>query len=252
MTRRFGILGAATTMMTLALAACHDPAGIDETPSITELPRQLSASETEVIRASNRFAFDLAGRISHPDSSFFVSPLSASMTLGMILNGADGETHAQMTDVLGFSGLPEEEVNGSYESLIELLTGLDPTVEMTIGNAVWLRDGFGVLPSFRDRVREFFGARVESLDFSAPSATETINGWASDATNGRIEEIVEPPIPPNIVAFLMNAIYFKGTWTTQFDPDDTAPAPFHLPDGTTTEVPMMEARDVQARMNGTR
>jgi len=104
---------------------------------------------------------------------------------------------------------------------------------------VWIRDGFAVLEPFQDAVRASFDARVANLDFADPSAAETMNAWARDATNGRIDDVVEPPIDPTTVLFLMNAVFFKGTWTTQFDPGNTAPAPFHLRDGSTVEVPMM-------------
>jgi len=104
-------------------AACGDSGtGLGPVEEITELPRQLSTSEEEVIRAGNRFAFDLARRVSAPDSNFFVSPFSASVALGMTMNGADGETWSQMRATLGFGELGQEEINASYRDLIELLT----------------------------------------------------------------------------------------------------------------------------------
>lgn len=212
-----------------------------DTPKITELPRQLSTSEQEVIRASNRFAFDLAAEITVPDSSFFLSPLSASMALGMTMNGAAGETYEQMRATLGFGSLPRDEINASYASLMELLLGLDPTVEVALGNSIWYDSTrMAVRDSFIETVREPFDAEVAGLDFSDPGAPGTINAWVSDATNGKIEEIVPDPIPPLVAMYLINAIYFQGDWTVQFDPDRTAEADFHRPDGSTVGVPMME------------
>lgn len=227
--------------------ACGDsPTGPDPVQRITELPRPLSGAEEVVIGAGNRFAFDLAGRVVRPDSNVFVSPLSASMALGMTMNGAEGETWSQMRETLGFGELSEEEIDASYRDLLELLTGLDPSVEIAIGNSVWITEGFPVLASYQDAVREFFDARVETLDFAAPGAAETINAWVRGVTRNLIDGIVQDPIDPDIVVFLINAIYFKGSWTTQFDPDHTAPAPFHLADGSQVEVPTMQARDVPA------
>ncbi len=232
----------------LATAGCDlftdPPDGVDE---ITELPRALSAAEVEVIEASNRFAFGLLGQASQPGENLFLSPLSASMALGMTMNGAAGETWNQMRDVLGFGslaeGLSEDEINASYASLLELLVGLDPVVETAIGNSVWTRQGFPVHANFLDAVRETFGAEVAELDFASPSASARINDWVRAATQGRIEDIVPAQIPRAVVMYLINAIYFKGSWTFRFDPSDTRTEPFHRDDGSTRTVPLMTLRE---------
>ena len=225
----------------LAAAGCGEsftgPSdGVDE---ITELPRALSAAEVELIAANNRFAFDLLAQANRPGDNLFLSPLSASMALGMTMNGAAGETWNQMRDALGFGNLAEEEINASYKSLLELLVGLDPSVETAIGNSVWTRQGFPVHADFLDAVREAFGAEVAELDFANPSAPARINEWVSDATRGRIEDIVPEAIPSAVIMYLINAIYFKGSWTLQFDPSDTRAEPFYLDDGSTRTVPLM-------------
>ena len=206
---------------------------------ITQLPRALTAGEIEVIGASNRFAFDLLARANRAGDNLFLSPLSASMALGMTMNGADGETLNQMRDVLGLGSLAEEEINASYKSLVELLVGLDRTVETAIGNSVWTRSGFPVYPDFLNAVREDFDAEAVELDFRSPSASRRINGWVRDATRGRIEDMVPDEIPWHVVMYLLNAIYFKGSWTFQFDPSETRTEPFHLDDGSTRSVPLM-------------
>ena len=229
------------TLLLLAAAGCResptDPSGgVNE---ITQLPRALSAAEGEIIGASNRFAFDLLAQANRPNDNLFLSPLSASMALGMTMNGAAGETWKQMRDVLGFGNLAQEEINASYESLLELLVGLDPAVETAIGNSVWTRLGFPVHSDFLDTVSETFDAEVAELNFASPSASVRINEWVKAATHGRIEDIVDEVIPPNVVMYLINAIYFKGSWTVRFDSSDTRPEPFHLDDGSTRTVPLM-------------
>ena len=231
---RFSIPAA---LLLLSAAGCDllTP-GVEE---ITRLPRALTAAEVEVIRASNRFAFDLLAQANRANDNLFLSPLSASMALGMTMNGAAGETWNQMRDVLGFGSLAEEEINASYKSLLALLVSLDPTVDMAIGNSVWTRRGFPVEPDFLDTVREAFGAEAAELDFASTSASERINEWVRDATHGRIEDIVPDVIPVEVVMYLLNAIYFKGSWTIRFDPSETRTEPFHLDDGSTRAVPLM-------------
>ena len=214
-------------------------------PAITELPRALSPTEIQTITASNAFGFELLRELldDEPDESIFLSPFSASMALGMTMNGADGETFEAMRSTLQFGELTDDEINAAYRGLLDLLSGLDPDVELAIGNSVWFRENLTVRQSFRDRVESSFDARVQGLDFSAPGAADVINGWASEATQGRIDEMIEPPIPGNIVAYLMNAVYFNAGWTRTFDPADTEPGEFERPDGTTATVEFMTKQD---------
>ena len=229
-------------LLLLAATGCGESLTGPGADEITELPRALSAAEVEVIKAGNRFAFDLLAQASRPGDNLFLSPLSASMALGMTMNGAAGETWNQMRDVLGFGSLAEDEINASYQSLIALLVELDPAVETAIGNSVWTRQGFPVHADFLDSVREWFDAEVAELDFANPAASGRINEWVKVATQGRIEDIVPAMIPDNVIMYLINAIYFKGSWTFRFDPDDTRTELFHLDDGSTRNVPLMTLR----------
>jgi serine protease inhibitor len=132
-----------------------------------------------------------------------------------------------------------EEVNQSYRDLIDLLVDLDPLVEVLIANSIWYRENLTLEEAFLHATREFFDARVSALDFGAPEASDTINGWVREHTKGLIEEIVPPAIPANIVMYLINAIYFKGDWASPFDRDLTQAGPFTLESGAQTTTDMM-------------
>ncbi len=220
----------------LALASC-DTIGPEER---TEPPRALTAQEEQLVEAEGRFGLTLFETISRdePGANVFLSPLSVSMALGMTLNGARGETRAAMEETLELAGLSQAEINASYRSLIDLLRGLDPGVTFTLANSIWYRQGFAVRQAFIDTSRKYFDAEVAALDFRSPEAPETINGWVSENTQGKIEEIVQD-IPRNVVMYLINAIYFKGTWQYQFDEEKTSEAPFTRADGAEVTVDMM-------------
>jgi serine protease inhibitor len=227
----------ALALLAGAAVACGEgPVG-----PITDLPRALTSGEAQLVAADNGFAFRLLGAIAQADAGTnrFISPLSVGMALGMAYNGAAGATADTMRLTLGFDGLTRDEINTSYRSLIDLLRGLDPSVEFAIANSVWYRPEFALDSAFLDRTERYFDAAVRPLDFASPDAAPTINRWVSDATHGRITSIVDAPIPPDIIAYLINAIYFKGTWTYQFPRDGTRPGPFYRADGTTRDVPMM-------------
>jgi serpin B len=225
----------------LLVSSCGDAAGPGGAAPIENLPRQLTVAEKQLISADNAFAWKLFREISaqEGDENIFVSPLSVAMALGMTYNGAAGSTREAMQQALELQGLTLEEVNQSYRDLIDLLQRLDPAVEFLLANSIWYRNGIALRQEFVDRSTQFFDAEVTALDFSDPSASSTINGWVSDKTNGRITEIAPNPIPWNMIAYLINAIYFKGDWTYQFDPAATASAQFTLADGSQTTVDMM-------------
>jgi len=219
---------------------------------IDRLPRELTGPELEAIRASNAFGLDLLREVRReaPGENAFLSPFSASMALGMTMNGADGATFDAMRSTLRFEGLSEAEINASYRGLLDLLVALDPAVEVAIGNAVWHRDHLVLRPEFRERVEASFDAMVRGLDFGDPASADTINRWVSESTSGRIDSMVDPPIPGQVVAYLMNAVYFKAGWTTPFDPKLTYRGPFRRPDGSTAEVDFM-LRDDTLRFHST-
>lgn len=226
----------------LVLAACSEaPVGPEAAPEpITHLPRELSVIERKIVARGNTFGLELFRRVHAKETApnVFLSPLSASMALGMAMNGAAGETHQGMRKALGFEGVSEEEVNEAYRSLLDVLQDLDPAVEFVIANSIWSRLGFPVLPSFYETAAEYFDAEARELDFDDPSAVETINEWIREKTNGRIDEGLDG-IGDEIMLFLINAIYFNGNWTQQFDPQRTRTAPFTRGDGSTVDVDMM-------------
>jgi serine protease inhibitor len=229
------------------LAACGDPTASD----VTGLPRSLTQAEADLVRVSNTFAFKVFRAIADsagPDSNVFISPLSMSMALEMAYNGAAGTTQTEMQHTLALEGLSLTDVNQSNRSLIALLRGLDSRVAFTIANSVWYRQGFTLLPDFLSATRTYFDATVQGLDFSAPTAAPTINKWVSNATQGKIPTIVPDPISDDVMAYLINAIYFKGGWVDQFDKKLTQPASFHLRTGSVTIVPTMShGHEVQVR-----
>lgn len=223
------------------LAVAVTGCGKESIGPIGELPRDLSLAEGELIEADNRFAFKLFREVNRleGDTNVFISPLSVAMALGMTLNGADGTTELAMLETLELQGLSREAVNQSYRSLIDLLRNLDPNVEFLLANSIWHAQGRTPAQEFLDINRDYFDAEVSALNFSDPTAAETINDWVYSNTNGKIEEIVEGNIPAGVIMYLINAVYFKGDWTYQFERSRTVESEFSLVDGSSTTVDMM-------------
>lgn len=203
--------------------------------------RELTTLEKRLVQASNQFGLNLFRKVSESEAgkNAFISPLSVSMALGMTLNGASGSTKEAMESTLRFTGMGIEQINESYRSMIQLLVKLDPKVQFQIANSIWYRLGFAVEQEFIKTNQQYFDAEVNALNFSAPDAAKTINAWVERRTQGKIKEIVPDPIPGNAVMYLINAIYFLGTWTYQFDKTQTRDAPFTLLNGSQKPCKLM-------------
>ncbi|MEW5785193.1 MAG: serpin family protein [Bacillota bacterium] len=197
--------------------------------------------DQRLVDGNTRFGFDLFHRLAgeSPGQNLLISPASVSAALAMTINGAAGETSEAMMEALQLQGMSLAEMNQAFNNLITILRNPDPRVALVVANSLWARAGVPFKEDFLQRNRDYFEAELAELDFNAPQAADAINGWVREQTRGKIAEIVKPPINPLTVLFLINAIYFNGTWTEQFDKKLTSELPFHLPDGTSKDYPIM-------------
>ena len=230
----------------LLLAGCNLPgSNIDDEIKVTEKTARL-------IEAENDFGFELFQNVYNYETEYeniMISPLSVSLALAMTYNGADGETKDAMENTLKVSGLTPEEINNSYHDLVEALKSLDPKVLLEIANAIFYREGFAVENEFINTNKYYYDAEVEALDFGAQQeALDIINGWVGDHTNHKIESILNQ-ITPEQVMFLLNAIYFKGTWQKEFNEESTEELPFYLENGSTIQTETMQRLDTLPYMS---
>ena len=212
----------------------------DQEPVLTPKSLELNANAPEVIANGNEFGVELFTKVAlEEEKNLMLSPLSASTALTMLLNGCGGDTYDQLKKTLKY---PEDmsisEVNEVYKSLVNQLLTVDPKVKLALANAIFYRESFSVKPPFLNTMSSDFGAQTEGLDFALPSALTAINKWASDNTNGKIPKVLDE-ISPDAVMFLMNALYFKGDWSYQFDKALTSDKPFHIPGGNSVNVSTM-------------
>jgi len=201
--------------------------------------------DQRLIEANNGLGFNLFRELteSNPEKNIFISPSSVLTALAMTYNGAEGGTRAAMEKTLQLEEMTMEEVNKAFADLLTILRNPDPKVELTVANSLWAREGVDFHEDFLTRNRDYFDAEVTEIDFNDAGAADIINGWVKEKTRDRIDGIVEPPINPDTILFLINAIYFKGEWTEPFDPDLTRELPFNRPDGTKKEIPVMFQRN---------
>lgn len=220
-------------------------ASADWPPPRATLTRSLTEAEREVAGATVVFGFRLFREVARerPGENLFVSPLSVLMAVGMALEGARGETAAEMRAALDLQRLTDRDRARGVEGVLEILRSIDPTIESAVANAAWLQDGFPIVDGYMDMVREAYDAHVERVDFGRAAAAERVNEWVAEKTRDRIMTIVDPVPHPGTVAMLTNAVYFKAGWRRPFDERETREGEFRRGDGSATRVPFM-------RMNG--
>ncbi|MCG8327792.1 MAG: serpin family protein [Chitinophagales bacterium] len=210
-------------------------------PPVSNIDCDETPEACNVTKSNNAFGFKLFQTLHNdtPDENIFISPMSVATALSMTVNGAKGQTKADMMATLEQNNISLEAVNDGFLQLLNLLPALDPEVELNLANSIWYREGFQVRQDFLTANEEHYDSEVASLNFADPAARETINAWVDDKTQGLIESIVDEPISSDVVMYLINAIFFKGAWLHEFDPEHTYATQFRLEDGSTTEVDMM-------------
>jgi serpin B len=186
----------------------------------------------ELIEADNKFGLEVFNYLTNakPQENVFISPLSIALALQMTAHGAAGPTWDAMAGAMAMSGLSRAEAAAGNLQLREELVNADEKVRLDIANSLWLRKGVMLRKQFADDCGKYYQASVTTLDFARPSAVTTINDWVAKNTNGRIKEIVSELTPEEILV-LVNAIYFKGSWTNEFDPKLTSAREFSLASG---------------------
>ena len=202
---------------------------------------ELTTKSAEFARQGNDFAFNFIDRVNEiTQGDFIISPLSMQFLLGMILDGAQRQTADEICSVLGYGAGEVDAVNEYCLSMLQQLPNLDKKTKLAIANAIVVNQKYQLLDSYKATVGKFYDAEVANMDFAdVTGTTKKINKWCSDHTNGLIKEIIEK-VNPDMLAYLMNAMYFKSEWKQKFPKGNTSSETFTTEGGTKTSVPMMK------------
>jgi serpin B len=205
--------------------------------------RPVSAQVQSLVASNTAFGLNLYGRLAANSDNVFFSPYSISTCLAMLYAGAGGDTAQQMSQVLGF-GTNQAQLPSVFGELQRQLEASQDTntIDLNIANALWTQVGFPFVPAFLDTATGQYQASVNQADFvtSADAATQAINSWAAQETQGKIQNLVPPgSLTPLTRLVLANAIYFKGAWSVAFEPTNTVTQPFYLSSTTQVTAPLM-------------
>lgn len=179
----------------------------------------LSDAQCDIIENNNAFALNLFSQMKGFDSKV-VSPMSVSYLMGMLANGADGQTRQEIMKAIGCEKVSLRDLNEFYQMLITCANHFDKATTINIADYIALNCHYQLKDGFASTMQNYYKAGVESLDFSKASTLKRINRWCSDHTDGMIPKIIEQ-VDADAVSYIMNAIYFNGTWTDKFDTRQT-------------------------------
>jgi serpin B len=225
-------------ILTIILSACIP----SETPSI-----QMDLND-DISIANRQFGFDILKELQKSDynNDIFISPLSISIALTLAFEGAEGKTKEQIAEVLNISKVEQQELDEYYNELIKSMNDNSRVAATSLKNSLWIREGEQIKEDYLIKVEEVYDAYIDYLDFSDAESAKVINSWIEQATNGKIKDMLVPPLPANAVLYLINAIYFNADWKHQFDTKKTYESEFHSEDGGIKLVDMMnDSREIE-------
>lgn len=238
----FPLIGACCLSVGM-LASCNEDEPV--APDIKYNPGivKLTAAQQAQVENSNEFAWKFFKEVSKGEQQdVFVSPLSVTYALGMLANGAVGDTQKEILEGLEFRSGKVQDINSLCHQLMMESPKLDKSTKVSIANAVVANKNKPLQPDFKNVVEKQYQALVTNQDFSSPVTLSFINQWASDHTHGMVPKLLDR-VHPDAVTYLLNALYFKGIWYRQFDKKRTHQESFTQADGKKLTVKMMHQRE---------
>ncbi len=231
---------AALTAIVLSGSACSKIFG-DDSKNNEYKPLKLTTKSAEFAEKGSTFTFQFIDQINTASTKdYIISPLSMQFVLGMVLDGAKGETAEEICQVLGYGAGETEAVNEYCLSMLQQLPALDKKTKLTIANAIFVDDGWPLQDNYKRTVGKYYQAEVSNLNFADGAASlKAINGWCADHTNGLIPQILDK-VDRDMLAYLLNALYFKSQWKDKFDKANTSDESFTDESGTRSKLPMMK------------
>ena len=227
---------ALTATVLFALSACSSTKKISDNKSndIVSMTTEeeidpefmvLSDAQYDLVKRNNNFALNLFSEMKGVGSNV-VSPMSVTYLMAMLANGAEASTREEIMDAIGAKDFDIDEMNAFYAYLIRRAKTADKQTTLNIANYIALNKEFKLKKKFASTIADSYQGAVESLDFTNPESTKRINGWCSEHTNNMIPTIIDQ-VEPSAVSYILNAIYFNGTWTDKFDKNNTKKEQFN-------------------------
>lgn len=196
--------------------------------------------QTKLMQENQDFSYQLLQTIAGQEKkqNIALSPLSVTTILTMLYNGAKGESKTALAKRLGLQGLTVAEVNNYYQNLQSELLTTKQRVELKFTNSMWLDDNLQLRKKFMSKMDKYYQGQAFQTDFSKPSAVAEVNNWITKQTEGKITDMIDSLT--GVKMMLINALYFKSKWQTQFPKSNTSQELFTTITGHKKQVATMK------------
>ena len=196
-----------------------------------------------LIQGNTDFSFDLYRILKHEQGDLFFSPYSISSALAMTYAGANARTRLQMAKTLNFR-IGEDDIHSTFSRINKELDLISKNrgIQLEVANSLWLQKEYKFLPSYLSLVEKFYDSAIFSVDYinKRNIVRQKINNWIEKNTNYKIKNIITERFLNHLTRLvLVNAVYFKGLWLTEFNKALTREMPFKLLSGKERQVQMM-------------
>jgi serpin B len=207
------------------------------------MQQELTPELNAVVNGNTAFALDLYARLKHVQGNLSFSPYSISTALAMTYAGARGETEQQMSRALRFT-VGQEQLHPAFAVLQARLQAVQDKGQIRLGvaNSLWPQAGYPLLQAFLALAKQYYGVLITPVNYitAHEQARLEINAWVEQKTENKIQELIQAGVLTTLTRLvLVNAIYFKGAWLSQFDKRFTEEAAFWLTSSDSVMVPMM-------------
>lgn len=147
-----------------------------------------------------------------------LSPTSLNFALGMLAQGAKGETADALKTYLGtddFAAYAKNYLEKIQDYNVESDQDSQYQSKLKIADAIWADQELPLNAEFKKKVTDYFNSEVTNLDFSDTEETcKKINDWCDQNTEGLIPEIITPDsINKDTGLCLTNSLYFESAWS---------------------------------------
>ena len=234
-----------TVAVALMAVSCSSSSDVDFPQGLERVDIELTAIEQNIAENQYDFPVNLLSSAYETEEkgNIMVSPLSASMVMGMVANAIDAEDRTEILKTLNINEAELESYNAYMHKLLETLPTIDPKSTFSINNAFWLTNQANMSAGYNQVLNDSYASEIGRFDEFNTTVINEINNWINQKTSGGIRKLLEEEdADSSLQTAWVNALYFKGNWYQKFDKTKTEISHFYhnYPNKSTyTNVEMM-------------
>jgi serpin B len=199
-------------------------------------PPEIKEQAKNIVDANNQFMIDYYSITSTDEDNSFFSPWSLLSAFSVLYEGVRGQTADEISRVF-YLPTDDSARRDSFGTMQNNLNVNGSGYELRNANALWIQQGFGIKEDFINISKQYYDSKVSEVNF--PADEPIIDSWVEEKTNNKIKDLIKGKTDDSTRLVITNAIYFKGTWQTEFEPNQTQDSQFRVNEDKSVSVPMM-------------